>query len=295
MTLLMSCLTTSDAVVEDVRTCEEQLASYNLNVLEKIDQQQLPKYVLAIIGDSTKIADANIDLSLLLESEINKTGRVNIVDRKNMDSIFEEQNLVFQGLTDEGSIEIGELAGAEFLLVSNIVASSQQKEDEIIYEMMHVNVTVQAKLINVSTGEVYLSVDETGEVKEKLIVDADGYLVSGALDFNNLYKEATVNAVNSVVKKLIKNFPAIGFVLDNKNGVITSDLGTKAGATNGRKVALINRLGAVMHPITGKVSSYNYDYIGFGKVVTEGATSSKIEMIELNGTVDSSSVMILLD
>lgn len=297
MVLIMSCVsmeTKSEIGLKD-KSVEEILNTYNLNVLSKIDQKKIPKYIVAIIGDSTQIADADIDLGLLLESELNKSGRVQIVDRNNMDKIFQEQNLVFQGLTEEGSIEIGELAGAEFLLVSNVVASSKQKKDEIIYEIMEVSVTIQVKLVNVSTGEVYLSVDETGDVTEKLVVDADGNLVSGAIDYNNLYKEATINAINSVSKELLEKFPAIGFVLNVDEGHIKTDLGTKSGIKPGSRIAIINRVGPIYHPITEQLTSYDYDYAANGVVSMAGATSSKIEIKEEFGNIDNASIIVLID
>jgi hypothetical protein len=274
---------------------EDYLNKYSFNSLAKIDEGKLPKYVLAIIGDATEIKEANLDLGQLLQDEINKIGRVTIIDRNNMDKIIAEQKLALSGLTEESGIEIGQILGADFLILSSIISNSQQKVDKLAYDSMEIKVTVQVKLLNVNTSEVFMSLNGDGETSAKLITDSSGELITGAVDFNNLYAEATMNAVTSIVPQFISAFPAIGFILKIEGDLIQSDIGGRSGVIEESRVAVIRKGEPNIHPVTEELVSYNIEYLGYGVVSSVHGETCKIKIVETMDNITNRDLIVLIE
>ncbi len=274
---------------------EERLGDYNFNVLSKIEDEQLPRYVLAVIGDATEIKEAKLDLGELIATEVNKSGRVQMVDRNNLDKIIEEQKLALQGITEESSIKLGELAGADYLIMSSIIAASHQREDKVVYEQLVVRVKVQLKLLDVSSGEVSLTLSGEGEKKTKLNVDASGKLVAGAIDYNNLYAEATLRAIEELIPRFISRFPLIGFMLKIGAEEVTCDLGSAGGITKNSVIAFIRMGKANYHPVTKKLVSIDYEYLGYGTVVEAKSTTSIVKIQETTKDIEATDLVIAID
>ncbi|TFG64529.1 MAG: hypothetical protein E4H36_02735 [Spirochaetales bacterium] len=271
---------------------EAALRAYDFSVLAKIEEKKLPRYVAAIVGDATELKEAKIDLGELMQDAINKSGRLTLVDRKSLDKIMQEQKLSLTGMFEEGDVRIGELAGADYLVLSNIISSSQQKVDKVVYDMMEVKVVVQIKLVNVNSGEIFVSVKGEGKSETKLVTDSDGNLVSGAVDFNNMYASAVLSAVETLVPEFINKFPAIGFIVKMEGEVLTCDLGSQNGIKQGAYFAVIRPKGATKHPVTEKIIGYEYDYLGYGTATEISGTTSKITVKEAVGEIKAADLVV---
>lgn len=261
---------------------EKLLSGYDLTVLSKIEHNELPKFVIAIISDSTVIEEADIDLAGFLQTEINNTGRVTLVDRNQMDKIMEEQKLQLSGMTDSVTAEVGEILGADYILTAQVVSASDQKIDKVAYDALEIEIVLQINLVNVSTGELYKSFKAGGKTSEKIITDADGNLITGAVDYANLYAAASQNALQSVIPEFINSFPAVGFVLRVDGNVFTTDLGNNVLARPGQMVAFISQGAPVTHPLTGEILNYEYEYYAFGSISEIQARTSVITINDEN-------------
>jgi len=284
---LAGCATTTEPAAEKASAASQKVDvksivdSYDYKVLSKIDEGKMPKYVLAVIGEAEMIDDARIDVGEILQSEINRSGRVTLVDRGNLESIIEEQKFALSGLSEEGSVRIGELAGADYLIVTELVSSSRQKVDKVVYDVMEVEVTVQVKLLDVSTGEVFKSETSLGESSAKLVTDSDGNLISGALDYSTLYARAALDAVEDIIPPFIEQFPLLGFVLKKGDNSVECDLGSDSGVVERDRVAFIRKGEPVRHPVTDQLVSYDYTYLGYGIVEVVKSSSSTVRLTDI--------------
>ena len=294
LSLAISCAGAPETKKSGPIDAQKAISSYDFSVLAKLDEGKAPKFVIAIISDSTKIAEAQVDLSGYLQKAINDTGRVTLVDRNNIDKLLEEQMFALSGMTDSASVEIGELAGADFVLTCQVVSASSQKVDKVAYDAMVANIVLQMNLLNVSTSEVYKSFEGKGEASEKLITDADGTLIAGALDYANLYAKAIGAALEDLVPAFSASFPAIGFVLKADDSGISTDLGTNYMSKEGQAVAFISGGQAVVHPVTGEILNYEYEYYGYGIISGVQAKTSSVSLKE--GTLPpAGSIAVLID
>lgn len=291
--IIFSCAGAPEEVKKEVDV-EKELASYDLSVLSKIENNKLPKYVIAIISDSTEIKEANLDLAGLLQAKINKTGRVTLVDRNAMDKILEEQKLALSGLIEESSIEIGAIAGADFVLTAKIISASSQKVDKVAYDQLETKVTLQFNLLNVSTSELFKTFNAEGMSATKLITDADGNLISGAVDYATLYAEAAVNALVSIIPEFVSAFPAVGFVLRTDDSAITTDLGSNVEAAEGRIIAFISQGSAIIHPVSGEILSYEYEYFGYG-IISEVRAKTSIAVTAEGVSIPGNAIAVLIN
>ena len=265
-------------VTGPVMDAEAVVDSYDYRVLAKIDEGKLPKYVLAIVGEAAVIDEAKVDLGEVLQNEINRSGRVTLVDRNNLASIIEEQKFALSGMSEESSIRIGELAGADYLIITQLASSSRQKVDKVVYDAMEVEVTVQVKLLDVTTGEIFRSETALGKAGAKLVTDSDGNLISGSLDYGTLYAQAALDAVADIIPPFIGQFPLLGFVLKKGEAALECDLGSGSGVAVGDRVAFIRKGEPVYHPVTKDLISYDYTYLGFGTVESVKSASCTVTL-----------------
>ncbi|MBN2049693.1 MAG: hypothetical protein JW760_04555 [Spirochaetales bacterium] len=283
--------TSVEAPKVDVKT---RVDSYDYKVLAKVDEGKLPKYVLAVVGEAAVLDEAKIDLGEVLQNEINKSGKVTLVDRNNLAAIIEEQKFALSGMSDEGSVRIGELAGADYLIITQLVSSSRQKVDKVVYDAMEAEVTLQVKLLDVSTGEVFASETAAGKASTKLVTDSAGNLVTGAVDFSSLYAQAALDAVAGIIPPFLGKFPLLGFVLKAGDLTLECDLGTGAGASVGDRIAFIRKGSPVYHPVTKNLLSYDYTYLGYGTVTEAKSASSSVATTNLLDTVKPADIAVYI-
>ena len=119
-------------------------------------------------------------------------GPVNVVERGQIDQILMEQELTLQGLVEpETAVEIGQLAGAQYMILGKIVETSVSMElketaekDEsgqytgyyYIWDEVTTQVSISIKVLDVSTGLITYSrsyTTERGEEYNKRRVNKD--------------------------------------------------------------------------------------------------------------------------
>ncbi len=148
------------------------------------------------------------------------TGRFDVIERRLLQQLLEEQKMGMTGLIDPRSASrLGKVLG-----VKTVVSGTVQSYDGI-YE-------INVRLLNVETGS---------------IITAERFRGGSTSSLNRL--------VNDSAAKIIKHFPLHGYIVKRTEGTAIIDLGREAGARAGMQFKVYTEGALLKHPKTGEVLS----------------------------------------
>lgn len=158
-----------------------------------------------------------------------REGRFEVVERRLLQKILEEQKLVMTGVVDENSAtQLGKLLG-----VKVIISGSVMKFQNII--------EVNARIIDVESAS---------------IITAENVKSATAVRLEDL--------VVQMAEKIIKDFPLEGYIVNRSQEHVTIDLGQRAGVKSGMKFMVFKEGKIIKHPRTGEV--LDVEKIDTGKI-----------------------------
>lgn len=147
-------------------------------------------------------------------------GRFDVIERRLMQQILEEQKMGVTGLIDPRSAsKLGKLLG-----VKTVVSGTVQSYDGIS--------EINVRLLNVETGS---------------IITAESFKGASTSSLNKL--------VNDAAAKIVRHFPLHGYVVKRADEKVTVDLGTSAGVRAGMQFKVFLEGTPLKHPKTGEVLS----------------------------------------
>lgn len=172
-----------------------------------------------------------------------KEGRFDVIERRLLEKVLEEQKMGASGLVDAGSASrLGKVLGAKVVITGSVL------EYQNIVE-------VNARIIEVESGSIIAaeSAKSTSTVKlEDLVVDMAG--------------------------KIIKDFPLEGYVVRRDARGVLLDLGQQAGVKKGMRFVVYKEGRIFKHPKTGEV--LDVETIETGEIeITEVSKKTSSAMI----------------
>lgn len=148
------------------------------------------------------------------------TGRFDVIERRLLQQILEEQKMGVTGLIDPRSASrLGKLLG-----VKTVVSGTVQSYEGIS--------EINVRLLNVETGS---------------IITAESFKGGSTSSLNKL--------VNEAAAKIIRHFPLQGYVVKRSGSKVTVDLGGNAGVRTGMQFKVYTEGAPLKHPKTGEVLS----------------------------------------
>lgn len=147
-----------------------------------------------------------------------ETGRFDVIERRLLEKILEEQKLGVTGIIDPTSAaQLGKILG-----VKTIVSGTLTSLEGII--------EINARLINVDTASIIAA--------EKVRATSTGRL-------NEL--------VSQITEKIVVSFPLEGYIVQRTGVKVTIDLGKQIGVKPGMKFIAFKEGNVIKHPKTGQV------------------------------------------
>ena len=147
-----------------------------------------------------------------------KEGRFDVIERRLLNRVLEEQKIGATGIVDPGSAsKLGKVLGARIVITGSVL------EFQNILE-------VNARIIEVESSSIIAaeSVKSTSAVRlEDLVVD--------------------------MAQKIIKDFPLEGYVVQRQENTVLIDLGQGAGVRKGMQFVVFKEGRIIKHPKTGEV------------------------------------------
>jgi TolB-like protein len=147
-----------------------------------------------------------------------ETGRFDVIERRLLEKILEEQKLGVTGAIDpDSAAQLGKILGVRTIVSGTLTSLEGITE-------------INARLINVDTAS---------------IVAAETVRTSSTGRLNDL--------VSQITEKIVQAFPLEGYIVQRAGMKITIDLGTQMGVKPGMRFIAFKEGRVIKHPKTGEV------------------------------------------
>jgi len=250
------------------------------------DYATVHTYSAAIFGSDIDIGKGIADL---LVTDLVKDGTYSLIERKALDKIMAEQNFSNSNRADPTSAaKLGKLLGVDAILVGSITEFGNETKKTnlggmggnwggfglggIGHSNSKANVGIDARLVNVDTGEILAVAQGVGQSSRSSTSMlggggnwhgfGGGNADFGSSDFQNtIIGEATKQAVDKLVTDLVSDSSKVsvrtitveGLVAAVDGGQIILNVGAKAGVKVGDQLTIMRVTKEIKDPATGAV------------------------------------------
>ena len=164
-------------------------------------------------------------------------------------------------------------------MFGSITSATRKDIDKFGYMLIRIEVGIDVRAVNTSTGKILLSEEALGVSESKLITTADGVIVSGNIDYNSAYADASRDAIAKVSTQIADLSPLIGYVVTVDSDQVMIDVGEEQGVKNGDIFVAFMVGDKIIHPGTGKQIGWKKEILKEVKVVsTEKTMSTAVEV-----------------
>jgi TolB-like protein len=200
-------------------------------------------------GEGFETTDMGEIVSEWLITALVQEGRFDVVERRLLKKLMEEQKLVMTGIVDANSAtELGKLLG-----VTAIISGSVMRVQNVI--------EVNARIIDVESGS---------------IAAAESVRSTTAIQLEEL--------IGQMAEKIIRDFPLQGYVVHRDKNTILIDLGRQAGVKRGMRFIVFKEGNVIKHPKTGEVLDVEKIQTGMAEVKKVDEKTAQAEILEEKGT-----------
>ena len=187
-----------------------------------------------------------------------EAGRFEIVERRLLKKIIDEQKIGASGLVDRDSTaRLGRVLG-----VQTVVSGTVIKLDN--------SVEINARLLNVETGTILAA----EKIRSQRATDLSGM-------------------VSQITDKIIQAFPLQGYVVQREGEKIIVDIGSQTGTHSGSRFIVFKEGKLIKHPKTGEV--LDIETIDLGEIelqeVKERTSTARIVNEAVPGTITSGTMV----
>ncbi len=196
-------------------------ADFNKNKIAILDFQ--------VQGSGFDVKDMGQIVAEWLTTDFVKAGRFEIVERRMLKQILEEQQLMEIGVVDqEKVIKLGKLLGVEAIITGSIIKFPGAME-------------VNTRIINIERAS---------------IIAADNIQGNNTAELRPL--------VQKMALKIMHNFPLEGYIVrrNSNDKHVTIDLGSSAGVMQGMEFIVYKEGEVIRHPKTGEVLDVRHLELG---------------------------------
>jgi curli biogenesis system outer membrane secretion channel CsgG len=280
------------------------------------DYATVHSYSAAIFGSDIDIGKGIADL---LVTHLVKDGTYSIIERKALDKIMAEQNFSNSNRADPTSAaKLGKLLGVDAILIGSITEFGNETKKTnlgggggnwggyglggIGHSKSNANVGIDARLVNVDTGEILAVAEGKGQSSRSstsLLGGGGnwhgfgaGNADFGSSDFQNtIIGEATKLAVDKLTVDLVSDSSRVsvrtitvdGLVAAVDGGQIVLNVGSRAGVKVGDQLTVMRVGREIKDPATGAVIRRLTTNIGVIKATDVDDTSAVCEPVSGTG------------
>ena len=169
-------------------------------------------------GDSFENADLGLIVAEWGIALRVRVGRFDVVERRLLQKILSEQQLAMSGVIDASSAtQLGKLLGVKVIISGSVMK-------------LRNTIEINARIIDVESASIIAA--------ESVKSSATNRLQDLVVDMS---------------RKIMKNFPLEGYIVNRKGEMVTLDLGIRTGVKAGMKFIVFKEGQVIKHPKTGEV------------------------------------------
>ncbi|HXV91554.1 MAG TPA: CsgG/HfaB family protein [Gemmatimonadales bacterium] len=222
---------------------------------DRLERGETPKTIVAVLefsGGDLLQSHLRFSMSDMLITALVKAGRFTVVERERVADLRREQEFQQGGMVDPATaVQVGKLLGAELVVHGLVTKATEQRLDKFSYDVVRIEVAVDVRAVHTGSGQIVISRTAEAADEAKIITTADGRLVSGPTNYDPLYANAAMAALDSVAALVATATPLVGVVVAADGGEITTDLGERHGVKAGDAFVVFRRGDPITHPTTG--------------------------------------------
>ncbi|MCP4689779.1 MAG: hypothetical protein GY859_17130, partial [Desulfobacterales bacterium] len=196
-------------------------------------------------GDGNVSKDMEKIVSEWIITAFVKEGRFDVVERRLLKQVLDEQRLAADGVVNKRSATmIGQLLGARIVITGSLMS----------YQNI---IEVNARIIDVESASIIAAENVKGSSASRL-----------------------EELVIQMSKKIIRSFPLDGYIVHREGSGVMIDLGRQAGAKKGMRFLVYDEGDVIRHPKTGEVLDVEVVRLGVVSVLKVRKKISEGRIVE---------------
>lgn len=242
------------------------------------------KKTIAVTGVENQASSSSghraaAELDAAITTILVKSGLYNVVERSQLDHVLRELGMHSSGLiAGESAIQLGQMTGAEYTVVGNVLAATMDRFDNYLYKGTKAKIKFNFKFINNKTGVIEIA---------EIIEGSDS--VSEFENRNPNKAMMMSSAANDVAKQIMEKIdrlnPLSGIVISVDANIAYIDLGSDNGLKQGDNLLVYEEGRPIIHPVSGQIIAVKEEKIGALRVIEVHPNYALAEIKKGNGQI----------
>lgn len=195
-------------------------------------------------GEGFETADMGKIVAEWLITALVKEGRFDVIERRLLEKILQEQKLGMSGIiTEDSAVKLGKLLGAKVIISGSVMRFQ--------------------KIIEVNSR----------------IIDVESASIIAAESVKSTTTTRLEDLVVQMAKKINRDFPLEGYIVHRDKKKVLIDLGKRAGVKNDMQFTVFEEGNVIRHPKTGEVLDVQRIETGIIKVKCINNNTAEAEIL----------------
>ena len=217
------------------------------------------------VNNKTDFSGAGDVVADMLYSMFTGMGTYRVLERAQIRRVLDEIDFTHSGyVRDDQAIEIGQLAGAEMVVLANVHAATLSKRASKSGDSFTSSASIGVRLLDLKTGTVLAGYDASEST----------HWPSGSAP--KAMRKAVEKAMEKIGEKILGEIQHKAVVLTFGDKIATVDKGTNDGLRRKQKVLLVRDI-EIRHPVSGETVTTE-EIIGEGKVEAATAATARVKI-----------------
>ena len=241
-------------------------SGWDWRYLEQLDRGKPIKTNIAVLDfrrNEGMPQDIDLKLEDMLITALAKTGKFDLVERDRLGRVMQEQQRALEEMYPGGlgslpvidprtAPKLGRLLGSQAVVFGTVTSVTSDRIDRFTHEVQRFEVFVDVRAVDLTTGVIFLSETASGTFEVKRFVTADGTVLMGPKNPEELrggYVSAASTAVAAIAVKISEHYPLVGYVLSVRDNDVYLDVGEARGVRKGERFIVFRRGEEIRHPV----------------------------------------------